>query len=225
MRKMRYAALLLSFALLLASTASLEATPAKVTAIILTQVPKSAYFGDELKVTGRLLEAASGEGIANAEIKIIDNKPVAQEILGSTKTRKYGFFTATFKTSLGERDRTLNLIVKYDGSADHTASTSREQTIMLKLLPLEITFLYLKSFYKQGETPEIIFAVTSLRKPVEPDVLHVNFNGKPVKPSSYGLGNYVYETEPLAKGHNQFFVSVSKDGYKTVSRVITITVS
>jgi hypothetical protein len=148
MRKMRYTALLLSFALLLASTASLEAAPAKVTAIILTQVPKSAYFGDEVKVTGRLLEAGTGEGIANAEVKIIDNKPVAQEILGSTKTRKYGFFTATFKSSLGERDRTLNLIVKYDGSADHTASTSREQTIMLKLLPLEITFLYLKSFYK-----------------------------------------------------------------------------
>lgn len=226
MRGKFYVVIMFSIVLLFAGTTSLDARSTKVTAIILNQVPTSAYFGDELKVTGKLIEAATGEGIANAEIKIIDNKPSGQEVLVTTKTRKYGLFTATWNASLDDpRDRTMHLRVKYDGSADYTASISREHTIMIRLLPLEIKFQYLKSFYKQGESIEIIFTVTSLQKPVEPDILRTNFNSKPVTVTAYGKGNYVYETEPLAKGHNQFFVSALKDGYKTVSRIITITVN
>jgi hypothetical protein len=222
MTRIIYVAIILSIILLFPNITSLEIGPKKVTTIVLSQVQKSAYFGEELKVTGRLLIASTGEGIANADIKIIDNEPVGQKILVSTKTRKYGYFIASWKTEFGERDRTMHLIVKYDGSADYTASVSREQTVMVRLLPLEINFLYLHSYYKEGDAPEIIFMISSLRNPVEPDVLRVSFNGKPVKVDSYGSGNYVYQTEPLSKGHNQFFVSVSKDGYRTASKVITI---
>ncbi|MEM2761028.1 MAG: hypothetical protein QXW73_09615 [Nitrososphaerales archaeon] len=123
------------------------------------------------------------------------------------------------------KDKTIHLIVKYDGSLEHTASVSREKTMMVKLLPLEVQFQYLRSFYKEGESAEIIFSVTSSRQLVEPDVLHVSFNVKPVTNVTYGTGNYVYETDPLSKGHNQFFVSVSKYGYETLSRIITIHVN
>lgn len=215
---------LLSAVLLVSSMSSLEAKPAKVTMITLNQVPKSAYFGDEVKVTGQLIEAATGNGIANAEIKIIDNKPSGKEVLATTKTRKYGFFAASWNVSIDSKDTTIHLLVKYDGSEDYTASVSRQHSVKIKLLPLEITFLYLNNFYRQGESPEIIFTVSSFQKPVEPDVLRASFNGKPAKVDVYGKGNYVYETEPLAKGHNQFFVNVSKAGYETVSRIITITV-
>lgn|SRR5574341_33956 len=123
------------------------------------------------------------------------------------------------------RDKTVHLIVKYDGSANYVGSISREHTITVRLLPLEINFLYLKSSYKQGETPEIIFEVTSRGKLVKPDIIYASFNGQIVTPAVYGTGNYVYETTPLSKGHNQFFVNVSKVGYETVSRIITIRVN
>jgi len=225
MWKMLYAAIAFSVVLMSGST-SLEAGSTKVTSIILNQVPTSTYFGDEIKATGKLVEVGSGRGIANAEIEVIDNKPSGQVTLLSTKTRKYGFFTATWMVSLNDpRDTTMHLIVKYDGSANYTASVSKERGITVQLLPLEIKFQYLKSFYNKDESAEIIFTITSLQKPIEPDVMHVNFNSKPITPVSYGIGNYVYETDPLSKGHNQFFVSALKDGYKTVSRIITITVN
>lgn len=225
MRRMHYTAILLSVTLLFSGAASFAVNP-KVTTITLSQVPKSVYFGDKITVTGLLIEAGTKQGVAKAEVQIIDNRPAGEQVLASTKTRKYGYFTATWNAALDDpRDRTVHLVVKYDGSTDYTASVSREQTIMVKLLPLEITFQYLKSSYSNGESAEIIFSVTSRQKLIEPDVLHVSFNGKPVKVDVYGTGNYVYETGPLSKGHNQFFVNVSKYGYETVSRIITIDVN
>lgn len=224
--RMLLAAIIISVMLLVSSATSLEARTGKTTAVILNQPPKSVYIGDQLKVTGQLIETNTGEGIANAEIKVIDNKPSGQVILVSIKTRKYGFFTSTWKMSLEDpRDKTVHLIVKYGGSENYIGSISREHTITVRLLPLEINFLYLKSSYKQGETPEIIFEVTSRRKLVEPDTVYASFNGQIVRPAVYGTGNYVYETVPLSKGHNQFFVNVSKVGYETVSRIITIRVN
>jgi len=224
--KMLLGAIIISIMLLVSSANSLEARAGKATTIILNQTPKFVYVGDQLKVTGQLIETNTGEGISNAEIKVIDNKPGGQEILVSTKTRKYGFFTSTWKMSLGDpRDKTVHLLVRYDGSETYVGSISGEHTIMVRLLPLEINFLYLKSSYKRGETPEIIFEVTSRGRLVEPDTVYTSFNGQIVRPAVYGMGNYVYETPPLSKGHNQFFVNVSKLGYETVSRIITISVN
>jgi hypothetical protein len=220
-----YLAGLLSIILVLSSAAAYGSMHATVTTIILNQVPKSGHLGEELKITGRLIETSTGEGIVNAKLTVIDNSPSGQTILASAKTRKHGFFVATWQVTMDDpRDTTQHLVVKYKGSANYTASVSREHGVSIKRLPLEITFMYLKSYYKQGERAEIIFTATSMRKPVEPDALYASFNGSPVDLSIYGKGNYVYETEPLSKGHNQFFVSASKHGYETISRVITITV-
>lgn len=223
---MLFPAIIISVMLLVSNAASLEAKTMKTTTVILNQPPRSAYIGDQLKIAGQLIETNTGEGIANAEIKVIDNKPSGEEILVSTKTRKYGLFTSTWKLSLGDpRDKTVHLLVRYDGSENYVGSISREHTIMVRLLPLVINFLYLKSSYKQGEAPEIIFEVTSRGRLVEPDTVYASFNGQMVSPAIYGTGNYVYQTPPLSKGHNQFFVNVSKLGYETVSRIITIRVN
>ena len=225
MERILFATMILSVLLLLSGVNSFGVVATKVTAIKLNRVATMAYIGDELMVTGRLVEAGSGEGIAKEEIKIIDNKPSGQDLLVSSKTRKYGFFTAKWETSKYDpRDSTMHLIVKYDGSSNYTASVSREHTIMVIPLPIEIKFQYLKSNYDQGEIAEIIFTTTSLQNPIQPDVLHTNFNSKSVMVAAYGKGNYVYETEPLSKGHNQFFVNAGKEGYSTVSLMITISV-
>ena len=220
---------LVSIMLVLSSiTTTSTANPiSKTTVLTLNRASASVYFGDEIKVTGQLLEARTGVGIVGVSVKLIDNEPVGQKVLTSVTTRKYGLFTASWAATLDDtnRDSAIHLIAKFDGSANYTAAVSREQTIMVRLLPLEIKFQYLKSFYKQSESAEIIFTVTSLRKPVEPDIMRVNFDGKPASVTSYGTGNYVYETQPLSKAQHQFFVSVSKHGYSTASQVITIHVN
>jgi len=220
---------LMSVTLVLSSIAAASAANpiSKTTVLTLNRAPVSVYFGDEIKVTGQLVEARTGQGIVGANIKLIDNEPVGQKVLASATTRKYGLFTASWTATLDDpsRDSAIHLIVKFDGSASYTASVSREQAIIVKLLPLELKFQYLKSFYKQGESAELIFTVTSLRKLVEPAIIRVNFDGKPVSVTSYGTGNYVYETPPLSKTQHQFFVSVSKYGHSTVSQIITIHVN
>lgn len=222
MRKMLYSTIILSAVLLFSGIPYVQGSLPVPTSIILNQVPKSAYFGDELRISGQLIESVSREGVFNAKIKVVDNKPSGQEVLVTTTTRKYGLFTASWKAPIEDRDRTMHLIVKYDGSEGYTASI-RDQTLMVKLMPLEVKFQYLQNVYKQGESVEIIFTVSSLQRPVEPDIIRTNFNAKPVTVTAYGMGNYVYETGPLQKGHNQFFVNVYKEGYKTVSRSITFT--
>jgi len=217
---------LISAALAVSSIAvAYAANPiSKTTMLTLNRAPASVYFGDEIKVTGQLVEARTGEGVVGVNVKLIDNEPVGQKVLASTTTRKYGLFTASWTATLNDPNRSsaIHLVAKFDGSANYTASVSKEQTIMVKLLPLEIKFQYLKSYYKQGKSAEIIFTVTSLKKLVEPDIMRVSFDGKPVSVDSYGTGNYVYETPPLSKAQHQFFVSVSKYGYSTASQIITI---
>ena len=209
------------------ATASAANPISKTAGLTLSRAPTSVYFGDEIKVIGQLVEARTGQGIVGTSVKLIDNEPVGQKVLASATTRKYGLFTASWTATLDgpNRDSAIHLVAKFDGSANYTASISREQTIMVRLLPLEIKFQYLKSFYKQGEAAEIMFTVTSLRKLVELDIVRVNFDGRPVSVTSYGTGNYVYETPPLSKTQHQFFVSVSKYGYSTVSQIITIHVN
>jgi hypothetical protein len=196
----------------------------KTTMLTLNTASRSVYFGDEIKVSGKLTEVRTGQGIVGVNIKFVDNEPVGQKILASATTRKYGLFTASWRAALDDpdRDSAVHLVAKFDGSANYTASISKEKTITVRLLPLEIKFEYLKSFYNEGESAEIIFTVISLRKLVEPDIVRVNFDGRPVSVTSYGIGNYVYETPPLSKTQHQFFVSVSKYGYSTATQIITI---
>jgi hypothetical protein len=196
----------------------------KTTMLTLNTASRWVYFGDEIKVSGKLTEARTGQGIVGVNIKFVDNEPVDQKILASATTRKYGLFTASWRAALDDskRDSAVHLVAKFYGSANYTASISKEKTITVRLLPLEIKFEYLKSFYNQGESAEIIFTAISLRKLVEPDTVRANFDGRPVSVTSYGTGNYVYETPPLSKTQHQFFVSVSKYGYSTATQIITI---
>jgi len=220
---------LLSAMLIFSSIISTSASsPISKTAMLtLNSAPRSVYFGDEIKVSGKLTEARTGQGIVGVNIKFVDNEPVGQKVLASATTRKYGLFTVSWTAALDDpsRDSAVHLVAKFEGSANYTASISKEKTITVRLLPLEIKFEYLKSFYNQGESAEIIFTVISLRKLVEPDTVRVNFDGRPASVTSYGTGNYVYETPPLAKTQHQFFVSVSKYGYSTATQIITIHIS
>lgn len=218
---------LAAFALVPADTVSAASSIGKTTVLTLNRVPTSAYFGDEIRVTGKLIDASTGEGIVGAAIKLIDNEPVGQNVLTSTTTRKYGLFSAGLTATLDDpqRDSAVHLLVKFDGSANYTASVSREQTVMVRLLPLEVRFQYLKNIYSEGEAAEVVFTATSLGKPVEPDIIKASFDAISVSPASYGTGNYVYETPPLSKTQHQFYVSVSKYGYSTASQIITIHVS
>lgn len=218
--------IMLSSLLFTAVAVPTDATFPRISKITLSQVPNVTYFGAEMKITGQLVDAATGEGLPNREIQVINNEPSGSEVLFSTETRKYGYFVASWKNQTeNTMDTTMHLLVSYDGSEEYTASVSREHTVTVKLLPLEVEFLYLKNVYNQGESTEIIFTVSSLGKPVEPDVLRVIFNSKVVNPAVYGKGNYVYETDPLSADlPNQFFVGVSKDGYESTSRMITLRV-
>ena len=217
---------LLSTMLIFSSMVSASAANpvSKTTMLTLNTAPRSVYFGEEIKVSGKLLEARTGQGMVGVTIKFVDNEPVGQKVLASATTRKYGLFTASWTAALDDpsSDSAVHLIAKFDGSGNYTTSISKEKTITIRLLPLEIKFEYLKSYYAEGESAEIIFTVMSLRKLVEPDIVRVNFDGRPITVTSYGTGNYVYETPPLAKTQHQFFVSVSKYGYSTATQIITI---
>ncbi len=215
--------------MLMLSTAAEAATyrpspGSSITTLILRSAPSTAHHGEEIKVSGELRDAMTGEGIVDAEVKVIDNRPLAQEVLVTTKTRKYGLFVAVFNATLADPDRTgaLHIIAKFEGSESHLPSVSREHTVTVKLAPLDVRFLYLKTQYSQGERAEVIFTVTSGNTMLEPEIMRTSFDGSPVAVKSYGTGNYVYETPPLTKGWHQFFVSVSKPGYGTLSRIISI---
>ncbi len=209
------------------SAASTTNPTDKTTILTLNRVPTSVYFGDEITVTGRLLEGTTGQGIIGVNVKLIDNEPVDQKVLVSVTTRKYGYFTASWTATTNDPNRysVVHLIAKFDGSTQYTPAVSKERTIVVRLLPLEIKFYGLKNSYKQDESIEIIFTLTSLRNPVAPGTMRVSFDGKPVSVADYGLGNYLYETSPLSRGQHQFFVGVSKYGYSTVSQIITIHVN
>lgn len=221
---MKVLSMLLVFSLLIATASSASAISpiSKPTIVALNRIPSSVYFGEEVRVTGKLVDA-SGEGIVGATVKFIDNEPVGQKILASVVTRKYGLFTAGWTAALDDtRDRSIHLVVRYDGSANYTGSVSREQTIMVRPIPLELKFQYLKNVYSKDESAEIVFTVTSRRIPVEPDLIKASLDGVPVTVTAYGKGNYVFETPPLSKPWHQFYVSVSKHGYFPASQSITL---
>jgi hypothetical protein len=208
------------------TTASAPA-PTKTTLLTLNRAPTSVYFGDEIKISGQLVESRTGQGVVGAKIKLIDNEPGEQKVITSSTTRKYGLFTASWKATLDDpnRDNIIHLMAKFEGSTGYSMAISRQQSLTVKLLPLDIKFEYLQSSYKRGEPAEIIFTVTSFRKLIQPDTVRVSFDGKSVSVVNYGTGNYVYETPPLTKAQHQFFASVSKYGYSSATQFITIHVN
>lgn len=220
-------ALVATMLILSSITTALAVTPIRTTVLTMNRAPISVYFGDEIKISGQLVESRTGQGVVGVKVKLIDDEPGEQKVIASPITRKYGLFTASWRATLDnpDKDSTIHLMAKFEGSANYSMAISRQQSISVKLLPLEIKFEYLKSSYKQGESAEIIFTVTSLRKLVRPDTVRISFDGKLVSVTTYGTGNYVYETPPLSKAQHQFIVNVSKYGYSPASQIITIHVN
>lgn len=185
------------------------------------------YLGEKIKVTGKLVDANTGEGVVDVVVKILDSNAVGPRILDTAITRNNGVFAARFDASLADptKQGTLYLVAKFDGSEKYKSSISREQPVRVKLLPLDIKFDLLKTRLKDGESAEIIFIVTSRRQPVEPDAMWIVFDGKTVSATNYGTGNYVYETPQLSKGKHAFFVSASKTGHNAATQMVTLYVN
>lgn len=110
-----------------------------VTDLVLDPVTQEVKQGNVVTFTGKLTDA-NGEGVANAQINIIDHSADAKsssndsnfdsEIIATIVTNSEGFFEATW---MPNESRTYTIYAQFNGNEDFLSSKSDRMTVSVQL--------------------------------------------------------------------------------------------
>ena len=102
-------------------------TPKADTEIIIDELPPSILQGKTLKITGQLIQSDNGEGIPNAQIKIIDYDPVlVSDLIGTTITNQDGSFSFEWIAECTDNLESICIIELYASFEGNTLLKSSE---------------------------------------------------------------------------------------------------
>ncbi len=204
-----------------------NAQPLKVTILALDPVASSVVeTGDEVTFTGTLT-TATGAGVANVTVNIIEERDARLTVLTTTETDGSGAFLATWIADIADpaQDRIMSVFATFDGLSSYGAAKSGKQTVKVAIQDMQVSFKFDKSNYFNGE-----FAIFTLQFsspggfPIDPENTRGIYDGVTVPLERKSEGVYVYKTPPLVPPTHTLQVIAAKHGYKLFNDATTISV-
>ena len=206
---------------------TVNAQPLKVTLLNLDPVASSIVAtGDEVTFTGTLT-TASGSGIANVTVNIIEERDARLTVLTTTETDGNGAFVATWIADIAdpEEDRIMSVFATFDGLPGYGASKSGKQTVKVAIQDMKVSFTFDKPNYFNGDVATFTLQFASPRGfPIDPENMRGIYDGVTVSLERMGEGVFIFKTPPLVPPTHTLQVIGEKHGYKLFNDATTVSV-
>ena len=121
------------------------------TTLTLDTRPATVTEGDAVVFTGRLIRSDTGEGITGCKIWLYDSDswPDSDDLLASGTTDAYGYYSMTWIAGTTDVwDSTVEIIVKFYGTAQFNPSESSKHTVTITEKPVVLDNFGINSLEK-----------------------------------------------------------------------------
>ncbi|MFQ5941560.1 MAG: hypothetical protein ACE5KA_07685 [Nitrososphaerales archaeon] len=222
MKTIAFVAVSLAALLFLSSTAlTTNADTNIATRLTLEPIFSRVAPGDEVVFTG-ILRTATGEGLADMTIRIMDESPTESTLLATAVTNEQGVYEATWVAELIDptrKDYTMTIFAIFDGHDQYYGSkisTPGRLGVNLKLMTVGI--LRDSNDYFAGQNAIFVIRFLDGRGYVDPENVTAIFNGITVNLTKHREGIYTYTTPELEPKIHTFRIIAEKQGYDPVDR-------
>ena len=213
--------------LLSGASVTVNGQPLKVTILALDPVALPVVAtGDEVTFTGTLT-TATGAGVANVTVNIIEERDARLTVLTTTETDGNGAFVTTWIADIADpaEDRIMSVFATFDSLSSYGASKSGKQTIKVAIQDMQVSFKFDKPNYFNGEFAIFTLQFSSPRGfPIDPENTRGIYDGVTVSLERKSEGVYFYKTPPMVPPTHTLQVIAEKHGYELFNDATTVSV-
>ena len=183
--------------------------------------------GDEVVFTGTL-RAATGEGLFNMPIRIVEERETESILLITAWTNEDGVYETSWIAKLiqGGKEGTITIFAIFDGrdqyygSKDHYTGSKSTIAGRLEIHPklMKVGFYEDRNDYFVGQTAKITILFFDRIDLIDPDKIKAIHNGVTVNITKQREGIYTYTTPPLESKLHNWRIIAEKQGYGPVDR-------
>lgn len=176
-------------------------------------IPHAVAKGDQVIITGKLIDANTGDGIRGVSVSVLDNRPIDIRTLGNAKTDDEGNFTFIWQANPTERwkDRHMSVIAKFDGSPTYARTVSYDRSMIVEVEKITLELFYTKVNYGSGERVMVFAAFkTHGDRLIDPDKMRATFDSREVIMIRKDTGIYEFVSLPPAKSIHVFTLKGEK---------------
>ena len=184
-------------------------TKENMASLKLDLMPSSVPSGNKVLITGKLIDANTGQGVQGVSVSILDNRPLDKRTLGMAKTDDEGKFNFIWYASPSERgrDRLMSVIAKFDGTSSYANTVSPDRSLTVEVERLTLDLIYKKQDFGSGERVIVLVAFKTFGdRMIDPDQMQARFDGRDVTMIKKATGIYEFMSLPDSKPTPHLFI-------------------
>jgi len=184
--------------------------------------------GDKVVFTGTL-RTATGEGLFNMPIRIVEERPPESILLTTAWTNEEGVYEASWVAELinpSGNDRSMTIFAIFDardqyyGSKDKFYGSKSTTAVRLEINPklMKVGFYPDSNRYFAGQISKLTIVFFDRIDLIDPDNITVTHDGIKVNITKQRRGIYTYTTTALEPKLHTLRIIAEKEGYDRVER-------